>query len=247
MRKRPVYDNTRGRRHKNKVYTLREGDNARSPGVHTQVQGGNTKHTRGKTMSEVASTRMQKRKAKKSVGREIAEWVVCVAAALALAWAVHTFLGQIVIVNGSSMHPTLENNEKVLVSKISYIAGHAEHGDVAVVKYPGSVDFYIKRIVALSGDAVYIADSKLYINGLPQYEPYIAEPINYNMEEVIVPEGMVFVMGDNRNRSSDSHLDSIGCIPDDQIIGKAVCVIWPINKWKTLLPGALNMIITVLG
>lgn len=129
-------------------------------------------------------------------------------------------------VDGPSMEPSFFDRDRIVVSKVSYLLGDIERGDVIVFPAPRSPEEdYIKRVIGLPGDRIRVAGGFVYVNDQPISEPYIKAPPLSNMNEVVVPEGAVFVMGDNRNVSSDSR--SWGSLPIDDIVGKAVFVYWP--------------------
>lgn len=132
-------------------------------------------------------------------------------------------------VDGPSMEPTYFNGNRVVVSKIAYKIGEIERGDVIVFPAPPNPnEDYIKRVIGLPGDEILIVNGDVFVNNLKLEEPYInAPPIN-NLRSTTVPEGNVFVMGDNRNVSSDSR--SWGPLPVEDIIGKAVFVYWPLDE-----------------
>lgn len=134
-----------------------------------------------------------------------------------------------VVVRGLSMYPTFKGNEFVLVNRLAYRLGEPQRGDV-VVFHPNflSRDDYIKRIIGLPGDEIIIRGGKVYVNGQVLHEPYIAEPPHYTGRWV-VPEGHIFVLGDNRNHSQDSHV--FGPVPLDAVVGKAEFVYWPPTAW----------------
>lgn len=135
-------------------------------------------------------------------------------------------------VENISMKPTLQPGELLLVNKLSYRLGEPHHGDVIVFHYPGNPsEDYIKRLIGLPGDNIRIENGLVYINNQPMDEPYIAAPPAYNGEWK-VPEDSYFVLGDNRNQSSDSH--SWGFVPKDLIVGKALIIYWPLDQVKTL-------------
>lgn len=134
-------------------------------------------------------------------------------------------------VDGPSMEPSYYNQDRIVVSRISYLLGDIQRGDVIVFPAPLSPDEdYIKRIIGLPGDHIRVEGGYVYVNDVPIEEPYIKSPPLTPMAEVIVPEGSVFVMGDNRNVSSDSR--SWGPLPIDDIIGKAVFVYWPFDSMR---------------
>ncbi len=137
-------------------------------------------------------------------------------------------------VHGQSMVPTLTDGEFVLASKVSYWFGQPQRGDVVVVRPPqtnGTMP-YIKRIIGLPGERVTIRDGRVFINGVVLNEPYVSGPPLYN-GEWLVGEGAYFILGDNRNNSSDSH--AWGTLTRDHIIAKAILGYWPLDQMGFLL------------
>jgi signal peptidase I len=152
--------------------------------------------------------------------------------ALLLYFMIDSVLARVRVEN-VSMQPTLQSGNFILVNKLAYKLGEPHYGDVIIFHPPdGSVEDYIKRVIGLPGDHVEIRDGKVFINGNELYEPYIAAPPRYNYSGD-VPEGHLFVLGDNRNRSSDSH--EWGFVPLESVIGKALVVYWPLEEIKTLV------------
>jgi len=143
------------------------------------------------------------------------------------------FISARIRVESISMQPTLHAGNFVLVNKIAYTLGAPERGDVIVFRYPPDPEQtpYIKRIIGLPGDSVRIFDGKVYVNDQLLVEPYIAATTHQGGEWT-VPENALFVMGDNRNNSSDSR--SWGMVPMENVIGKAEVVYWPPDKWGLL-------------
>jgi signal peptidase I len=132
-------------------------------------------------------------------------------------------------VDGYSMEPTLHTGEFVIVNKLSYKLGTPQIGDVIVFHFPRDPEQeYIKRVIGLAGDQVIISDGRVTVNNQMLEEPYVADPPVYE-KSLIVPEGQLFVLGDNRNNSSDSH--NWGTVPMDYVVGKAVFVYWPPQEW----------------
>ncbi|OIO87851.1 MAG: signal peptidase I [Anaerolineae bacterium CG2_30_58_95] len=135
-------------------------------------------------------------------------------------------------VDGFSMLPTLQNNELALVNRLAYRFGKPERGDIIVFHFPvNPKEDLIKRVIGLPGEEVVVSDGKVYVNGAALEEPYIASSPAYTTKWS-VPEGYLFVLGDNRNDSADSH--TWGLLPLDNVVGKAVLVYWPITDWMIL-------------
>ena len=135
-------------------------------------------------------------------------------------------------VDGTSMVPTLQNGEYILINKLAYKLGQPERGDIIVFSYPDdNGQDLIKRVIGLPGDTVKIENGVVTINGQILEEPYIAQPPIYTGEWP-VPDGSLFVLGDNRNDSRDSH--QWGLLPQENIIGKSVLIYWPPAEWKII-------------
>jgi signal peptidase I len=154
--------------------------------------------------------------------REMLETILL---ALVLFLIINTLTARI-RVEGSSMVPSLNHNNYVIVNRLAYRLGEVERGDVVVFKFPhNKEEDYIKRVIALPGETIEISNGFVYINGQPIEEPYIKAPLARDYPAVTVPPEMVYVMGDNRNDSSDSR--RWGALSEGDIIGKAVFVYWP--------------------
>lgn len=180
-------------------------------------------------MSEYTS-RSEKNSPKKS--SNALSWILCIAIAVGIALGVRAFIAEPVKVDGDSMNPTLYSHQSILVEKVSRYFGLPERGDIIIVHYPGSSANYVKRCIGLPGDTVEIQNSTVYINGAPLSEDYTSDAPYADMSAVTVPEGNVFVMGDNRANSMDSRM--VGTLTQDMIVGHAVCVIWPLNQFHTI-------------
>jgi signal peptidase I len=136
-------------------------------------------------------------------------------------------------VESISMQPTLYEGDFVIVNRVAYTLGTPHRGDVIIFHYPPDPgrEPYIKRVIGLPGDTVRVQGGEVYINDVPIREPYIKAPPAYeNVWQV--PEDSLFVLGDNRNNSSDSH--SWGMVPLKNVIGKAEVVYWPPSEWQLL-------------
>jgi signal peptidase I len=134
-------------------------------------------------------------------------------------------------VDGFSMLPTLQNGEYVLVNRMAYNNAMPERGDIIVFLSPVTDQDLIKRVIGQPGDQVNIDTGQVLVNGQVLDEPYIAAAPIYDGEWT-VPEGSLFVLGDNRNDSSDSH--AWGLLPVDNVIGKAILIYWPPPDWNLI-------------
>lgn len=138
-------------------------------------------------------------------------------------------------IDGSSMNPSLNNGEFVIVSKLNYRFGEPERGDVVVFDFPRNItQEYIKRVIGLPGEEIKVKDGVVYVDGEKLIEPYQYEQPHYE-GSWIIPKETLFVLGDNRNNSSDSH--TWGMVSLENVIGEALFVYWPPTSWR-LVPGA---------
>lgn len=155
-------------------------------------------------------------------------------------WIVNSLVGRYRI-DGSSMNPTLFDGQYLIIDNISYLLDDPKHGDVIVFHHPQNELNLIKRVIGLPGDHVEIQNRQVIVNGVVLDEPYIqAEPAYSGSWDV--PEGEYFVLGDNRNNSSDSHAWSY--LPEENIIGKAELIYWPPSDWE-LVPHYTHQFDTV--
>lgn len=170
-----------------------------------------------------------------SIWKEIKDWIVSIAVALVLAFFIRTFIVELYIVEGPSMRPTLESHERLVVNKFIYRFRTPEKGEILVFRYPRdpSRDF-IKRVIATPGDSIEIKEGRVFVNDKLLNEDYILEKTKSEYPKATIPDGTVFVMGDNRNNSEDSRFVDVGFVPYDLIKGKAVLVFWPIDSLKSL-------------
>lgn len=172
---------------------------------------------------------------KTSLGEEIKDWIVSILIAVVLAFFIRYFIVELYMVEGPSMRPTLVNGERLVVNKFIYRFKHPEHGDVLVFRYPKdpSRDF-IKRVIAVPGDTVEVKEGRVFVNGQLMDEKYILERTRGSYPLSTVPEGHIFVMGDNRNNSEDSRFKDVGFVPYELIKGKAIMIFWPLDHIKSL-------------
>ena len=170
-----------------------------------------------------------------SLGEEAKDWVISIFAAVIMALLIRTFIVELYIVDGPSMRPTLQHEERLVVNKFIYKIRNPEKGEILIFKYPRdtSRDF-IKRVIATGGDTIEIKEGRVYVNDQMLKEDYILEKTRTEYPKVTIPEGTVFVMGDNRNNSDDSRFADVGFVPLDLIKGKAVVVFWPLDNIQSL-------------
>jgi signal peptidase I len=137
------------------------------------------------------------------------------------------------LVDGRSMQPTFEDSERLIVSRVNYLLTTPDRGDIIVFNSVDKFDpdvMLIKRVIGLPGDHVQIMNRRVYVNGIPIDEPYILEECNSRCSdnEWFLGDGEYFVMGDNRNNSSDSR--RFGTVPIGHIVGRVVFRYWPIDR-----------------
>lgn len=165
-----------------------------------------------------------------SVVRELAGTII---PALLIAIVIHLFLAQATRVEGYSMEPTLYGHQRLIIEKLSYRFHQPDRGDIVVISVPGFDELLIKRVIGLPGDTVSMRDGVVYLNGKALDEPYINGPARGNFPPTKIPEGYIFVMGDNRNNSNDSR--SFGPVPIENVVGHAWMRYWPLQD-LSLMP-----------
>ncbi|MBR8829554.1 MAG: signal peptidase I [Gomphosphaeria aponina SAG 52.96 = DSM 107014] len=166
------------------------------------------------------------------------EIVKTVATAAVLAFGIRTFVAEARYIPSSSMEPTLEINDRLIIEKVTYHFKEPQRGDVVVfeptetLREQNFTDAFIKRVIGLPGDTVEVKGGRVYINDQPLGEKYIEEEPNYDYGPVTVPNDQYLVLGDNRNNSYDSHY--WGFVPQENLIGKAMVRFWPLNRFGSL-------------
>ena len=140
------------------------------------------------------------------------------------------------VVYGQSMEPNLHDQERVILDKVSYRLGGPARGDIVVFPVEGEPLPLIKRVIGLPGETVEVRDGRVLVNGVALREPYVSGPTAGNTPAVHVPEGTVFVMGDNRAPGGSLDSRRLGPIPLSKLVGRARLAIWPPAVWG-ILPG----------
>lgn len=169
----------------------------------------------------------------KSIGRELVELLIRVIVILVICYIVVTFVGQRTVVSGSSMNPTLNDQDNLIVDKLSYRFRDPERFDIIVFRYQDD-RYFIKRVIGLPGETVQIIDGYVYINGKrleqDRYGNELMTHAGRAVEPIVIGENEYFVLGDNRNGSKDSRLDEVGNVGKEKIEGRAWIRVWPFDK-----------------
>ncbi len=164
-------------------------------------------------------------------------FILSLALVAIIAATLRMFVAEPTLVDGGSMTPTLINGERILVEKITYLFSGPQRGDIVICHYPGYFQYCVKRVIGLPGETVSIQDGYVHINGRPLDEGgYLNQTTYGDMPPITVPDGHVFVMGDNRakNGSLDSRHKKVGTIPLERISGRVESVIWPFSEARSV-------------
>lgn len=137
------------------------------------------------------------------------------------------------IVTSDSMTPTFQVMDRVFTDKLSYAHREPRRGEIVIFRFPSQEaglgeDILIKRVIGLPGDEIEVKDGAVYRDGVRISEPYIREPMEYTLDEMTVTEGKLFVLGDNRNESDDSHI--WGFLDRERLIGRVTMRFWPLRQ-----------------
>lgn len=187
--------------------------------------------------------------------RTVIEWMAVIVGAVLVALVIRTFVAQAFYIPSASMEPLLALNDRVVVDKLTYGFDDVERGDVIVFTKPATstdgISDLIKRVVGLPGESLVFEDGQVYIDGALLNEPYLPDgtftaqgsgtpnpgvdptgiaPRCGVTDPCVVPEGYVFVMGDNRSNSKDSRWTDVGYVSQDQLVGRAFVRVWPVDR-----------------
>jgi signal peptidase I len=169
---------------------------------------------------------------------EIREWTKTLVFSVLLFFGLKIAVVEAYVIPTGSMRPTIHEGDRVLGSKFHYHLFEPARGEVVVFRPPEEVraamaepvDRYVKRVVGIPGDLVEIRDGLVFVNGEALDEPYLADPPSYRMAPVRVPEGKLFVLGDNRDQSFDSH--AWGFLDQDRLLARVFARYWPPNRLR---------------
>lgn len=180
--------------------------------------GDYTQHDHPATRSEL------KAEARRS---ETRGWIICISAAVTIALLLRLFVFEFVSISQTSMEPTLNASNYVFMERVSYWFSQPAYGDVVICEFPGSSATYVKRVIGVAGDTLEIRDGVLMVNGQAD-TGYFSGYMNDTLTKTVVPEGCVYVMGDNRNVSVDSRW--FGPVKLSMVHGRALFVVWPLGQ-----------------
>ena len=170
----------------------------------------------------------------KGILKELLGWIVYIAVIIGLTWLIITFVGQRTRVSGHSMEATLHDGDNLIVDKLSYRFRDPKRFEIIVFPYRHKENtYYIKRIIGLPGETVQVKDGYVYIDGEKLDENYgleVMQDAGIAAEPIELGEDEYFVLGDNRNHSSDSRDPSVGILHRDELIGRAWVRIWPLDS-----------------
>lgn len=170
----------------------------------------------------------------KGILKELLGWIVYIAVIIGLTWLIITFVGQRTRVSGHSMEATLHDEDNLIVDKLSYRFRDPKRFEIIVFPYRHKENtYYIKRIIGLPGETVQVKDGYVYIDGEKLDENYgleVMQDAGIAAEPIELGEDEYFVLGDNRNHSSDSRDPSVGILHIDELIGRAWIRIWPLDS-----------------
>ena len=166
--------------------------------------------------------------------KEVIEWAKVIVTALVFAFIITQFIRP-TLVKGESMYPTLVENDYLIINRMAYKFGEPKDGDIIVFKTnllqdDGKTKDLVKRVIATEGQHIKIEDSKVYVDGELLKEPYIHDNYTSGDIDMVVPEGEVFTMGDNREKSLDSRYEEVGLVNEKDIMGKVMLRLFPFNK-----------------
>ncbi len=193
-----------------------------------------------KAESEAAAADQARQARRAHARKELREWIVSIAVALIAVFLIRSFLFTIIRVDGDSMKETLHNGERLIVTVLDVKLNGVQRNDVVICHYPGRTGLlgmkenFVKRVVGVAGDKIVMLNGETYVNGERVDEPFVTYPSPMIDGAWEVPEGYVFVCGDNRANSHDSRSSDVGVIAASEIVGKVRLVMWPVSSWRVV-------------
>ena len=183
-----------------------------------------------------AKAAKEKDKPKKSMKREIFEWIMVIVVAAAMAFVVRTFIFEPVRVDGSSMLNTLTDGEYMIATKFDYLLGDPERFDIVICDYPNTSDgmYRVKRVIGLPDETIELRAGELYVDGVHIEQDFDMTSNETYFGPYTVPPGHYFVMGDNRNNSKDSRSAMVGPLARSEIKGHVRAVVFPFGHFRLM-------------
>ena len=178
----------------------------------------------------------EKTQEKKSLKREIFEWIMVFVVAASLAFVVRTFIFEPVRVDGASMMYTLEDGEFMIATKFDYLLGDPERFDIVICNYPNTADgmYRVKRVIGMPDETIELRAGELYVDGKHIEQNFDMTPNQAYFGPYTVPPGHYFVIGDNRNNSKDSRSAMVGPLPRNMIEGHVRAVVFPFSHFRLM-------------
>lgn len=174
-------------------------------------------------------------KNEKNFGKIFWDYAKVIILALLISFGIKTFVVTSTIVDGRSMNPTVNHGDRLMVNKLFFMKKNITRGDIIDFYVPDVKKYYLKRVIAVEGDTVEIINDRVYLNGKMLEENYVSTNVTSPHNDTTkweVPEGYVFVLGDNRSNSRDSR--DLGVVPRSDIVGKIVFRYYPFNNFGGL-------------
>lgn len=216
-----------------KIVTEEKGEN----GVQEYAASGDSGMSADVYIGEISDTAEENRKPEpgieaQKIRMELYDWIQCIVSAVICGIFIFVFIGRTIGVEGDSMRQTLHWNDRIIMSNLFYTP---KNGDIIVFRAPSDVfggTPLVKRVIAVAGQTIDIDfdTGEVFVNNIRLDEPYINEPTHNRLSfqgPVVVPDGFVFVMGDNRNHSSDSRDSRVGLVDTRYILGKVLFIVIP--------------------